>query len=86
MTHKLETPRIWYPNQRVIRTVFTAVVGLVPVVAIVLGILADQWPAEWLVAAAGASLSVQAVLTKVMANETVNAWLIRYTFLGSQPN
>lgn len=86
MTHTApsRTP-IWWPNQRVIRTTVQAVVGLVPTAVAILLILADQWPAEWLIAAAGIGVAIQSALAKIMALPAVDAWLSENTPIGSSP-
>lgn len=78
-------PIIWYKNQRVWRTLFTQAVTLVTLAPTVLVIVNQQWPSELLAVGIVQALGVQAVLTKLMAIESVNAWLIRHTFLGSEP-
>ncbi|KQW07668.1 hypothetical protein ASC66_01315 [Leifsonia sp. Root4] len=86
MTHAApnKTP-LWYPNQRVLRTTVQAIVGLIPTFVAILLILADQWPAQWLIAAAGVGVSVQAALAKIMALPAVDAWLTENTGIGSAP-
>lgn len=66
---------IWYPNQRVIRSTIQAIVGAVPTVVAIIGIIAAQWPSEWLVVTLGVGVAIQAVLTKIMALPGVNDWL-----------
>lgn len=82
---ELEQPKIWYPNQRVIRTVVTALIGLVAPLVAVLGILFQAWPLPWLGAALGFMIVVQGVVAKLMANEAINAWLIANSWIGSEP-
>lgn len=77
--------KIWYKNQRAIRTIIQAVVGAVPAVVALIGILADAWPSEWLTGALAVGVAIQGVLARIMANETINAWLIKYTPFGSAP-
>jgi len=81
----LEQPKIWYKNQRVWRTVLQAILALPPVVVAFLGIVYAQWPTPWLAAALALSVAVQGVVSKIMANETINAWLIQWTPFGSEP-
>lgn len=78
-------PTIWYPNQRVIRTVATRLVSGIPTGVAIVGILAAQWPAEWLVATAAAGIAIQTALTKIIALPGVNAWLTENTAIGSEP-
>lgn len=82
-----ETPNpvIWYKNQRVWRTLFSQFVTLVTLAPVVLMIVNQQWPSEALAFVVVQALGVQAVVTKIMANEIVNAWLVKHTFLGSEP-
>ena len=78
-------PLIWYKNQRVLRTGLQATLAAVPVLVAILLILAAQWPVPWLVAASLGGVAVQTVLSKIMALESVNAWLIKFTPFGSEP-
>lgn len=75
---------IWYPNQRVLRTIVQAVVAAVPTIVAIVGILADQWPAQWLVATSAAAVAIQGVLARIMALPGVDAWLTGIG-LGSAP-
>lgn len=63
------------PHQRVIRTVVQAIIAGVPTVVAIIGVVADQWPAEWLVAAAGIAVAIQGALARIMAIPGVDAWL-----------
>jgi len=78
-------PVIWYKNQRVLRTLLSGILGAIPVVVFILGSIAETWPVGWLTAAASAGLAIQLVITKIMTNPIVNAWLTRYTIFGSEP-
>lgn len=77
--------KIWYKNQRVLRTGLTAAVAAVPVLIVILTEAIKVWPSEALVAVLLGCISVQGVLAKIMANEKVNAWLIAFTPFGSEP-
>lgn len=79
------TPTIWYKGQRVARTVFQAVIAGLPVFIAALGVIIGFWSPEWLVATLAGSIALQGWLAKLMANETVNAWLIKNSWLGSEP-
>ncbi|MFJ3489099.1 hypothetical protein [Leifsonia aquatica] len=72
------------PHQRVIRTVVQAVIAGVPTVVAIIGVVADQWPAEWLVATAGVAVAIQGALARIMAIPAVDAWLTGLG-LGSAP-
>ena len=85
MTTSETTPTIWHKGQRVARTVFQAVVAGLPVFVAVLGVIAGAWSPEWLVATLAVSVAIQGWLAKIMANETVNAWLVAHSWLGSEP-
>ena len=63
------------PHQRVLRTVVQAAIAAVPTVVAIIGVVADQWPAEWLVATAGIAVAVQGLLARIMAIPGVDAWL-----------
>ena len=85
MSHVDPNQKIWFPNQRVLRTLATRIISGVPTVVAVIGILAAQWPVQWFVATSVASVTIQTVLTKIIALPGVNAWLIEKTPLGSEP-
>ncbi|WP_162819107.1 hypothetical protein [Leifsonia aquatica] len=72
------------PHQRVVRTVVQAVIAGVPTIVAIIGVVADQWPAEWLVAAAGVAVAIQGALARIMAIPDVDAWLTGVG-LGSAP-
>lgn len=76
---------IWYPNQRVLRTLATRIVAGAPVGVSIIGITAAQWPVGWLVAASATAASIQLVLTKIIALPAVDAWLSANTPIGSTP-
>lgn len=77
--------KIWYKNQRVLRTLLTAAIAAGPIVIIILTEAVKFWPSEGLVAVLLACIAIQGYLSKIMANEKVNAWLIAYTPFGSEP-
>ena len=72
------------PHQRVIRTVVQAVIAGVPTIVAIIGVVADQWPAEWLGAPARTAGAIQGVLARIMAIPAVDAWLTGLG-LGSAP-
>jgi hypothetical protein len=85
MSHASNTPSIWFPNQRVLRTLATRIVSGIPTGVAIVGILAAQWPAQWLVLTATFGIGVQTALTKIIALPGVNAWLTANTPIGSEP-
>ena len=82
-----ETPKgtIWYPNQRVLRTIATRIVAGVPTLVAIIGIVAAAWPYEWLIATSALSVLVQTTLTKIITLPAVDAWLKAHTPIGSAP-
>lgn len=84
MSHVSETPTIWFKNKRVWRTVFSAVLTGAVVVPQLLAIVNDAWPSDVLAAVLAQAVIVQGVITRVMANETVNR-LLAHIGLGSAP-
>lgn len=78
------TPTIWFKNKRVWRTIFSAVVTGALIVPQLVAIINDAWPSDVLALVLAQSLIVQGVITRIMANETVNRWL-SYIGLGSAP-
>ncbi|UCR88325.1 hypothetical protein [Mycetocola spongiae] len=77
-------PTIWWKNQRVWRTLFSGICALLSVLPEALAIIGEQWPSEAWAGIAVQLLAVQAVLTRIMAIERVNAWLQRIG-LGAAP-
>ena len=75
---------IWHKNKRVWRTLFSAVLTGLIVVPQLLAIVNDAWPSDALTAVLAQSLILQGVITRVMANNTVNV-LLSYIGLGSAP-
>jgi hypothetical protein len=75
---------IWYKNKRVWRTLFSAILTGAVVVPQLLAIINDAWPSDVLGLVLAQSLIVQGVITRIMANDTVNVWL-SYIGLGSAP-
>lgn len=76
----LSAPPIWFARQRVIRTVIQGVIGALPTVVAIVGILNDTWPAAWLAATLALGVAIQGALAKIMALPGVNDWL---TTLGA---
>jgi hypothetical protein len=86
MKHVTETPadQIWFKSKRVWRTIFSAVLTGAVVVPQLLAIVNDAWPTDALTAVLAQAVIVQGVITRVMANETVNR-LLAYIGIGSAP-
>lgn len=84
MSKHAASGEIWFKNQRVWRTLFSGALALLSVAPVVLGIIDDQWPAELWTVAAAQILAVQAVVTRIMAIDQVDAWLTKLG-LGSTP-
>lgn len=77
-------PPIWYKAQRVLRTVFTTVLTVLPLIPQVIAIIQGQWDATWLTAVAAQAVAINAALTAFIAIPAVNAFLTRFG-LGSVP-
>lgn len=84
MTHVATDTTIWFKNKRVWRTLFSAVLTGAVVVPQLLAIINDAWSSDVLGIVLAQSLIVQGVITRIMANDTVNIWL-SYIGLGSAP-
>jgi len=98
--HALDEAKIvWFPNQRVVRTVLQSVAGFV-LAAVALfaaiavfapGILAELEailpPAAyaWLVGFIAVCAAISGALSKLMAVPGVNAWLISHSPFGTAP-
>lgn len=77
-------PRIWYQGQRVLRSILTTALTVLPLIPQVIAIIQGQWQAEWLTAVAVQAVAINAALTKIIALPTVNTWLTSIG-LGSVP-
>ena len=98
--HALEEAKIvWFPNQRVVRTVLQSVAGIV-LAAVALfaaiavfapGILAEleailpPTAYAWLVGFIAVCAAISGALSKLMAIPGVNAWLISHSPFGTAP-
>jgi hypothetical protein len=98
MSKHAAAPAIWYPNQRVIRTVLQNIAAVLVTTAVVVGVvevaapqfldaLADVLPPAWYAWGLGAVAfvgTVSGVLAKIMAIPLVNDFLTRFG-AGSVP-
>lgn len=84
MSHVAPNATIWWKNQRVWRTIFSYVLGGLTTLPIILGIVNEHYPSEAIVWVIGQLGAVQAIVTRVMAIESVNVWLAHFG-LGSAP-
>lgn len=79
----MDTPLV-YPGQRVLRTAFTTVLTLLPIVPQIIAIIQGQWSAEFLSVVAVQAVAINTALTGIIAIPAVNAWLTKLG-LGSAP-
>ena len=84
MTHEAPYIPRTYPGQRILRTLFTTVLSLLPVIPQVVAIIQGQWSAEFLTVIAAQSVAINTALTAIIAIPTVNEFLT-YVGLGSVP-
>jgi hypothetical protein len=85
MTNPVPVQPVWFPFQRVVRTVLVNLVVILPVVNISLPLLVDAFtgegvPAEvtvWVNAIVAGVLVVTGVITRIIAIPAVNAFLTR---------
>lgn len=77
-------PDIWYKGQRVLRTLFTTLVTILPLIPQVIAIVQGQWDAAWLTPVAVQAVLINTALTRIIAIPRVNAWLTKVG-LGSVP-
>lgn len=75
---------IWYKAQRVLRTGFTTLLTVLPLVPQVIAIIQGQWDAVWLGPIAVQAVAINSALTGIIALPKVNAWLTKVG-LGSVP-
>lgn len=79
-----EVPPIWYPWQRALRTAFTTILTVLPLVPQVIAIIQGEWDAEWLTAVGVQAVAINTVLTRIIAIPAVNTFLTKIG-LGSVP-
>ena len=79
-----EVPPIWYPWQRVLRTAFTTILTVLPLIPQVIAIIQGQWEAEWLTAVGVQAVAINTALTRIIAIPAVNTFLTKIG-LGSVP-
>jgi hypothetical protein len=79
-----EAPPIWYRSKRVLRTAFTTILTVLPLIPQVIAIIQGQWDAEWLTAVGVQAVAINSALTAIIALPTVNTWLT-HIGLGSVP-
>ena len=79
-----EVPPIWYPWQRVLRTAFTTILTVLPLIPQVIAIIQGQWEAEWLTAVGVQAVAINTALTRIIAIPAVNTLLTKIG-LGSVP-
>ena len=85
MSHASNVPTIWFPTQRVIRTVLINLVVILPIVNVSLPLLVDAFTGEgvppevtaWVNGIVAVILIVTGVLTRIIAIPAVNALLTR---------
>lgn len=82
--HAIVVQDIWFKAQRVLRTAFTTTLTVLPLIPQVVGIVNDQWSAEWLIAVGAQAVVINSVLTRIIAIPKINAWLTLIG-LGSVP-
>lgn len=84
MSHVAPEATIWFKNKRVWRTIFSYVLGGLTTLPIILGIVNESYPSEAVVWIIGQLGLVQAIVTRVMAIDSVNVFLSNFG-LGSAP-
>lgn len=77
-------PDIWYKGQRVLRTAFTTLLTILPLIPQVIAIVQGEWAAEWLTGVAVQAVAINSALTRIIAIPAVNNWLTKIG-LGSVP-
>lgn len=84
MSHEAPYIPRTYPGQRILRTLFTTVLSLLPIIPQVVAIIQGQWSAEFLTVVAAQSVAINTALTAIIAIPIVNEFLT-YVGLGSVP-
>lgn len=80
----ITVPEIWYKRQRVLRTAFTTVLTVLPIVPQIVAIVQGQWASEWLTPVAVQAVAINSALTGIIAIPAVNTFLTKIG-LGSVP-
>lgn len=75
---------IWYKGQRVLRSLLTTALTVLPLIPQVVAIVQGQWGAEWLAPIAVQAVAINSALTAIIAIPVVNEWLTKIG-LGSVP-
>lgn len=83
--HASVNPVIWFPSKRVLRTAFTTILTILPLIPQIIAVIQGQWDADWLTAVGVQAVAINAALTGIIAIPAVNAFLTRFG-LGSAPN
>lgn len=76
---------IWFRTQRALRTAFSTFITILPLAPQVIAIVNGQWESEFLVAVGIQAVALNAVVSRIMAIPTVNAFLAKWLNLGSIP-
>ncbi|AWN04665.1 membrane protein [Microbacterium phage Squash] len=76
---------IWFRTQRALRTAFSTFITILPLAPQVIAIVNGQWESEFLVAVGIQAVALNAVVSRIMAIPTVNAFLTKWLNLGSIP-
>ena len=84
MSHEAPYIPRTYPGQRILRTAFTTILGLLPVIPQIVAIIQGQWDAEFLTVVALQSVAINTALTAIIAIPAINE-LLTYIGLGSVP-
>lgn len=70
--------------KRALRTAFTTIITILPLVPQVIAIIQDQWQVEWLTAIGVQAVALNAALSRIIAIPAVDRWLTKIG-LGSAP-
>lgn len=84
MTHEAPYIPSTFPGQRILRTLLTTVLSLLPIIPQIVAIIQGQWSAEFLSIIAVQSVAINTALTAIIAIPFVNELLTRIG-LGSVP-
>lgn len=76
---------IWFKAQRALRTAFSTFITILPLAPQVIAIVNGQWESEFLIAVGIQAVALNAVVSRIMAIPTVNAFLAKWLNLGSIP-
>ena len=79
----IPTPLV-YPGQRVLRTIFTTALTILPLIPQVIAILDGSWDASWFAGVSAQAVAINGALSALIALPDVD-YFLTYIGLGTVP-